>query len=79
MLTAFLQVLTVTTKGDVLEKEAEIRLGHAQRVPLFPMLFVLYMNDLHSFCNRGKEKEIIMDNIRELKITITAEDIAIHT
>lgn len=79
MITTCLQVLTITTKGDVLGAEAQIRLGITQAAPLSPILFLIYLNGLHEYCPRKTYQEVIYGKIRTMEITLTADNAMIHT
>lgn len=79
ILPACLQVLKVTTKGDVTGKEASIKLGLTQGTPLSPTLFLVHINDILRFCRRHTEHEVVEKRIGSAEITLTSDDVAIHT
>lgn len=60
MLRTCLQTLTVTTKGDILGKEARLRLGLTQGAPLSPILFLLHINDLPQFCPKPTDVGVVL-------------------
>lgn len=79
ILKAFLQALKITTKGDVTGTKIVQKLVLTQGSPLSLVLFLVYINKITHFCPRPSPSSVITDSIREAGITITADDIALHT
>lgn len=67
------------TKGDVLGKEAKLRLGLMQDAPLSPILFLVYISDLHQFCRRQTNFEVLEESLGKAEVKLTVDDVAIHT
>lgn len=59
MLTAFLQDLTVTSKGDVTGNEDRIKLGMKKGAPHSPILFLIYINGIHCFGQENTDYEVV--------------------
>lgn len=78
MLRAFLQTLTDTTKGDVMGKEAILRLGLTQGAPLSPVLFIVYTNNLTQFCTRPIDSRLKTREIGKADLTLTAHDVVLQ-
>lgn len=78
MLKACLQTLTVTTKGDVMGKEAQIILGLTQGAPLSLVLCLIYINDIADHCPRQLETTVTTNSVGKAEITLTADDVVVH-
>lgn len=79
MVRACLQPLVVETKGEVLGTIATLKLGLTQGVLLSPILFLIYINYLTSFCPRGAKEKVSTNYLERAKITMTADDVAFQT
>lgn len=79
MIDACLQVLIVSTKGGVLEREAYLRLGLTKGAPLSPILFVEYIEDIPYFRRRHTTRAVLTSAPGEAEISMTADDVVIHT
>lgn len=79
MLSAYLQPLLISTKGDILGKTAELRLGLIQGAQPSPTLFLIYINDIHEYYPRTTETGVLLDEMGNADLTLTADDVTIHT
>lgn len=79
MITACLQTLKVTTKGDVCGTKAEIRLVLPQGAPISAILFLIYINDLKSYCPRAEDRSIKQQEVGKEEIILTADDFILYT
>lgn len=79
MLPVCMQPLTVSRKCDVLEKKVVLRLGLAQVVPLSPILFFVYSNDLQKCSDRIVGNETTQSELGKDEVTLTADDVVLHT
>lgn len=78
MVSASLQVLTVSSKGEVLVETAETRLGLTQGPPT-PILFIEYINNLPRYCRSGVDHEVQPQTKGSTEISLTADDVKLHT
>lgn len=79
MLTAYLQVLPVSTKVHITGKVANIRLVLTQGAPLSSTLFLIYTNYLADYCQRRTDLDVVIEGIGHAEVTLTADYIVVHT
>lgn len=76
---ACLQQLSISTKEDVTGTTAVQRLGLTEGAPLSPILFLEYIDDISQYCHRPAPSPVQEWNISGTEITLTADDVTLHT
>lgn len=79
MIPVCLQIINVTTKGDVTGKELALKLGPTKGSPLSPVLFLIYINDIYNICRRKTEEEVIENSLGNAEITLWPDYVAKNT